>query len=762
MLRYKIALINVWWHQGDENQPYFESVTAQTAYFNQLTANGAYFTPLVNFNMFDNVRTMITYRDESGRIPEQLVASNYAVVQWINPETSQTYYRYYYATCSQDSGVQMRVELILDDIQTNYFRFKSSFQDVFIRRAFINRYVAVGSSYYLNFWDERFWIDEDLPALAQYCYDATGENIIPLTPWGDYVDINTTNKNAVYQFYKDYIIGWQVLFVARNAQLKIGNNITITPGTFDYQIDHWRRDLFPTGTQESPLRAPFGIIAAPIYRRASIPDGSDPSKMPIIILQTSDGTQVRLVNRIDQILSNPDNSPFIYSYQITQHNFLLPYLRNGSGAVAEQTNERQLIISCNLTNSKFVPIPTTTGGVNFPNEEDMTEAQIVDSSNRYALITGYTQPRKELLIGEVTPDMLGSNSYTKAMLKSTEYKYNPKLYASQFQCLKLEYYNGESFTIDILRLGKRENNASASVDQKLLFDWTEPLSTIINQAVITYYSSDDAISYFSNYMDSINKYFRDLSTISDFGLICTMDLSLMYFTNNYSEYIANNKNYYTQRSYNLNTEAKQWAISQASNVVGSIAGGASQGGAVGALAGGAGGLLNAGVSAASLALKQEQTLKNSEWDLDNMRGAPNTLKGNSCDVLGAAMRKRFGMRLTHWTISERFLKRFNIFLNKYAYKLEEELGTLDPVETMTTYDHNRKYWNYLECTVGTIPHSSNPLNGITYLSNQEEAGLKQALERGVRFWNNPQVVNGESISPVNFNQQNYELALDEE
>lgn len=768
MLQYKIALVNVWWHQGDENYPYFANVDDQTAYFNALTANGDYFTPLVNFNMFNNVQTTIIYRNSSNRLPEQLIACNYAVVQWINPNSNITYYRYYFAQCFQDSGNQMRVDLQLDDIQTNYFRFKNSFEDVFIKRANITRFEQVTINdrlgYRLKLRDERFWIDEGFTPDKLYNYSAFGDRQIPLVPWmitsASEVSKIPAIGSAVYNFYKNYILGWQVLFVSTNASIKT-KEYTITPDVFDYRIQDWRAEA--NIPQPSPIRAPYGIIVAPVYKRPNIIGGVTDEK-PIIILQ-SNGIQYRLTNSLEAILNNEENKPFIYSVQFTQHNFLLPFLRGDSGAILHQTldNEIQLVINCRLALSKMLPINLSDYNPNYDDnaEEHTCATKVFDNLQiNEALITGYTQPSYEVLSGDVYSTQLGCSVETASRLKqfSNEISLNPKLWSSEYRCWKIEYYNGVSYTVDILRLGYRFNNFQYSeagqqfLNQELpvTFSWSEPLSTIINQGRITYYDGSTLYSSTGIY----NPYFEAIQTISDEGLIASMDLSILYYVNNYADYIANNKNYYTQRDYNLTMQTVRSSVSAGANLAGNLAG--SIGNPVGAI----GAALSGVGSAANIALDEINARKNSEWELDNMRGAPNSIKGNSSDILGAVMFRPFGMRLTYWTISERQLLRYNDYMLRYGFKIEEELDTLNTSDTMTTYDNNRKYWNYLECQVGTIVHNPDPLNGIEYLSNLEEERLKSALNSGVRFWNNPQIVNGQAVSPVNYNQQNYENELD--
>lgn len=138
-LLYRIALCNVFWSEQDINTRFFSSVEEQNTYFDGLTAGK--FSSLLNFNMGDNINTSVTYQDNSNREVEDLVKCNYAVVQKYDKETGVIVSRrYFFAYPQQDSGRQMRVTLSLDDVQTNYVKYKDTIAPCMIRRANLNRW----------------------------------------------------------------------------------------------------------------------------------------------------------------------------------------------------------------------------------------------------------------------------------------------------------------------------------------------------------------------------------------------------------------------------------------------------------------------------------------------------------------------------------------------------------------------------------------------------------------------------------------------
>ena len=141
-LKYKIGLCNVFWNRDGIDTRYFENVASQRAYFLFKVGAVNAIGPRINFNINDNISTTITYLDDSNRSIEELIACNYAVLFRANPETDEVVdVRYYYAKVSQLSGRKMRVELDLDDIQTNYFKYKNQIAPCIINRAHLNRFV---------------------------------------------------------------------------------------------------------------------------------------------------------------------------------------------------------------------------------------------------------------------------------------------------------------------------------------------------------------------------------------------------------------------------------------------------------------------------------------------------------------------------------------------------------------------------------------------------------------------------------------------
>ncbi|MBO7713494.1 MAG: hypothetical protein J6S85_07975, partial [Methanobrevibacter sp.] len=89
-LGYKVAIFNVWWRRGEVDTRFFSSKADQKTYFDSKTL---YFNDLNNFNINDNITTVITFRDASGRSIDDLLKCNYAIVK-----DSNSNYRYFFIT----------------------------------------------------------------------------------------------------------------------------------------------------------------------------------------------------------------------------------------------------------------------------------------------------------------------------------------------------------------------------------------------------------------------------------------------------------------------------------------------------------------------------------------------------------------------------------------------------------------------------------------------------------------------------------------
>ena len=126
-LTYQIALINVWWRNGEQNNRYFSTLAEQKTYFDSLIIG---WSELVNFNINDNISTTIYFRDKTNRTIDTLLKCNYAIIK--NPNGN---YRYFFVNrIWQDSSNQVGVDLELDDFQSNLLPNQDDLQNLYVKR----------------------------------------------------------------------------------------------------------------------------------------------------------------------------------------------------------------------------------------------------------------------------------------------------------------------------------------------------------------------------------------------------------------------------------------------------------------------------------------------------------------------------------------------------------------------------------------------------------------------------------------------------
>lgn len=209
MLRFEIALVSVWWDKDSIDNMWFPDPSDQLVYMEYL-ADGKYST-MVNFNMNDNITTTQYFRDENKLDPLLLIESNYAIVrrrllnnEGVEVDPSTRVYRFFFAKCTQDCGRQFRVDLELDDIQTNYIKYKDKIRPCIINRAHLDRFGAVDNK------QISFNLGVDSPLFAEST-DNLPKRLVKRTKLNFYCDL-TSETSGYNTFMKNGVIGWVLLY----------------------------------------------------------------------------------------------------------------------------------------------------------------------------------------------------------------------------------------------------------------------------------------------------------------------------------------------------------------------------------------------------------------------------------------------------------------------------------------------------------------------------------------------------------------------
>lgn len=517
MLKYQISLCNVWWNKNDINTRYFDTTNDQITYFETLT--GGEYSPLVNFNMGDFIETTVIYKDSSSKTPEQLVRSNYAVVKRTETtieddvEVTHVDYRFFFAKCYQDSGRQMRVDLSLDDIQTNYFKYKTNIAPCLINRAHLNRWIQVGvdednNKIYsfdnrensLLFKNENANLSKRMTDKLAFTPKWTGNTTIDNWLFNNvggwlYVYINNRNSdNDTFTDFKCYAVYED-------------NNSEINTRIINVILENNKVQTF--------TNINYGVLVYPLYK----------TNKKIKVRQTINNETIDLTLSVDDLNNNSTikgfknlnkNSTYILNEKVS---FVCPFT-NATGMTIENDN---LI----LTKQSALNLPN--GQINASG--DVYISRFSDYTYKFCSISScYNKKNYELTSNLVNP-YLPRVTANYVMTSNHSYGLNPKCHSSEVISYKLHANGDEGFDYDPLKLG----NYLAKVT------YSESL-----QPEITRYFARFKIESYTGVLSPE----QELDFIGDTGMF---DGALPVTNDKYSEFIANNKNYWLQQNANMVT-----------------------------------------------------------------------------------------------------------------------------------------------------------------------------------------------------------------
>lgn len=491
MLKYKIALINVWWNNNSEDTLHFSNIEEQTTYFNLLTSGK--FSPLVNFKMGDNISTSVFVNDKSGRSPEELCRCNYAVVKKVSIENdieTEIERRYFYAKCSQDSNTQMFVQLDLDDIQTNYIYkdYRNILSGKF-ERTHLDRFKDNGDgtcSFKENgciYEDENKIYEQRLVKREQLIlkYD----NNETLSRW-----LDTNVAYWVYLFVDpthDYTVG---------SLSNFGSTDTIKGREFIYRLNA-KNSLY----QNSEI----GVLFYPVFKNNNAR----------ILIQTRSSNYFGRVSSFGETDFRERNQNTSYyftkkcsimfkdtfsNYEISGNDLILKY--NGNYDLSQ----------------KYLPLNTSCNAI------------LVNP-----IIEGSSIPTEALLCGgiskaealETLPISLDEDfTFTTTNIISnypdTDLKYEPKINSKGIKALRLCTSDNSSFDYNIQWANKKQ----------LVFLYNEAITPDITKYYVRLKSPSGI--YISETKDNY------------YGNVGSTDNSIAVLNDQYSNFIANNKNYALQ------------------------------------------------------------------------------------------------------------------------------------------------------------------------------------------------------------------------
>lgn len=564
-LKYKIGLCNVFWNKNGIDTKYFNDVEAQKNYFLNKINGGANLSPLINFNINDNITTVVTYQDNSERTIEELIACNYAVILKYNTETNEIIStRYFFAKVSQLSGRQMRVELDLDDLQTNYFRYKNNIAPCIINRAHLNRFIDNGDN----------TISFDLRPQS-HLFDIENEDFTKILTKRTELKIFYKNE-AITNWINENIAFWVYVFIDKNHTYNVKNPNDNSASTINGNlgcIKYGKKTTLSTGANvifdNGTYISETACLFYPVYKNNGTITHSiyvkDKTGNFQISIDSLGYNEFRELNENASYIFTSKISPLaLLDFETTQTTF---EIINNDLIITSGTYNTidQLIIGGGvraLATIRPASIGTNYNGVFFGGYVYLLENK---ETLEFTTNDNFTFNKNEII---------GANR---------DIKFNPKMLATPFKNITIKSYDGNKIDLDLQKIG---NN-------KMRFLYNES----IQPEVTKYYLRLKAPS--GLYIEDNNKNYN--------GLVASVDNSLAVANDQYSNFIANNKNYWLQSSFQIGENIFKGLMGTAfsagmGNIPGAIGGGLST------ITGATSGVVNRNLN------------------IDNMREAPGNIK----------------------------------------------------------------------------------------------------------------------------------------
>lgn len=393
MLEYQIALCNVWWDNRTIDTRYFNSIEDQTNYFDELT--GGVYSPLVNFNINNNIETSCFFKNTNNLDIETLLKCNYAVVRRVkdNEEISRRYY--FITNIQQDSFNQVHLQISLDDIQTNYFKYKNDITPCLIKRGFVDRFLTIPElpdEVTFNNKISSKLFDLELPDFSKY------------TKNRKQLKIGYSQNENVNDWLYNNLLGWCYVFVSSTHPFKFYNDNGTSEITKNITLNYMSNNNIK-------FTSDIGCVCYPLLK-----PGAELIYNGISINQTG----------LTNFKNNNNNTSFFFSYKLS------------------------LVSPFNYSNTKF-DITNNNLIITTPSNFEVYRTSVSGSANT-GLIININQDDKPL--GVRSPNFINTYFLKSDIInKPHDKKFNPKLLNYTCKRLRISTNNGDYFDYDIQKLG---------------------------------------------------------------------------------------------------------------------------------------------------------------------------------------------------------------------------------------------------------------------------------------------------------------------
>ncbi len=282
-------------------------------------------------------------------------------------------------------------------------------------------------------------------------------------------------------------------------------------------------------------------------------------------------------------------------------------------------------------------------------------------------------------------------------------KFNPKLNNNDYYELNICDNAGNYFTYDLQKFNK--TNLELLMTEPLTPDFTKNYTRLKPPANNTLYVPE--------------------TTQNLLGLVTSNDNTILMPTSAYQTMIANNKNYFAQNSFNRNMGAVKNLTNTAVNSLSK------------------GNLVEAGVNAVmggfNAGLEYGQSVKNQEYEIDNLRNAPSSIQAANGNFIFNALCSTPGMYIEEYDITENSKKAVHDYMMLYGFNYNR-------IDNIKNVDNIRKHYNYVKAYVEEID------TGLVNISNIVHNRIREIFARGIRMWN---------ARTFDYTKENYERWLEE-
>lgn len=708
--KYEMALITNEF-VGTIDTMYFENQADQVKWFNsKIKTTNAQFNEVLVPNTNSMVITSQRYLNSNNVNINDLLMYNYAIIRETKSSGEINHYYYEITNSSIDQYNLLALDLKMDTLQTWYFNPNIKFDDCFISKADINRWVDNGDG----------TVSFDTRPESELFEREDIQNVTKRLVSREVLPVNGTDfPKDLREWLDENVAGWYYIYMssnspipagefssAKNAQGNVVQN-TYKPVSLRY-VSKWADNL--TEQLNLSIYNPLCCIACPVFKELSditfVDDLTTPthsltltntpshiiSELASNYIYAIKFSQVPPFNNISEykvsgkILKIKSDTAYASVYTIT----------TGSGSdVVEQLVHNSIMypVSPEDTISGIYVFDLAQTGFGALNVRLQTNVNI---EIPYTQETNYTFSKKEIIDAE------------------HDIKFNPKLLSSDYSGLILSdsLQNGAEY--DILKLGKKD----------LIITYTEALTPDITKKYIRFSGLDGY--YISETSENLT------------GYVVQDDTSLTIEGSQYQSMLANNKNFFLQNSINRDQPfitgiTTGIANTATSTVLGLMAGGA-VGGAVNAVVG-------LGSSIYGAYKNRELSKTNELLNVDNLKNAPNSITGAKGNVIFNSMYSDMGVVVERHEILPNEKKMVDDNMMLYGM-------TLNKVSNIKDYDNMRRYHNYIEANIQGI-------KGIA-LSNAIQDDIRQRFVNGVRFWN----ADKDGKYNVSYKKENYERWLE--